>query len=158
MGVITAVVLFIGALLSDGTRYEEAITAYESHKFGDAEIVFRELALKGHAGAEAMLGVMYYNGQGVPKNEALAAIWLFKAANKGVPSAQLALGSLHIKGLGVRANVFEAYKWLKLAEKSDVEKVKIEAARIIVLIKPLLSEDELLRVEDALANWRPITN
>ena len=158
MGVITAVMLFLSSFIADTSAYDNAVNTYEAKHYSEAYEVFRELALDGHAGAESMLGVMYYNGQGVPKNEAIAAIWLFKAATKGVPSAQLALGSLHIKGQGVRPNVFEAYKWLRLAERSGDPKVKDEASRIVVLIKPLLDENETIRAEDAVANWRPIFN
>ncbi len=95
--------------------FNGAVMAFDHGKFDPARNEFLNLAHRGHAGAEFMLGVMYFYGKGVRRDDTIAAIWFHKAAIKGNPSGQLAFGSLHIRGLGVRQNLVKAYGWLSVA-------------------------------------------
>lgn len=61
------------------------------------------------------LGLKYYNGYGVPKNDAEAVKWYRKAADQGYASAQSNLGVMYAKGEGVAENDAEAVKWYRLA-------------------------------------------
>ena len=63
--------------------YETGVLAYDQGRFDEANKAFRALAESGHAGAEFMLGAIYFYGKGVPRDDALAAIWFHKAAIKG---------------------------------------------------------------------------
>ena len=78
--------------------YEEGVMAYESGNYRVAYEEFSALSAGGHAGAEFMLGAMYFYGKGKPRDNALAAAWFHKSANKGNVAAQLAYGSLHTRG------------------------------------------------------------
>src|SRR5262249_7972656 len=53
------------------------------------------LAQKGDVDSQGNLGVMYYSGDGVPKDLALAMFWLRKAADQGSAQAQLKLGHMY---------------------------------------------------------------
>jgi hypothetical protein len=84
---------------------------------GDAASVRRTSAAaeRGNAHAQAMLGFMYANGQGVPQSYDLAADWYERSAAQGDPTGQYLLGLTYDKGFGVTADVVLAHKWLNLA-------------------------------------------
>jgi hypothetical protein len=73
------------------------------------------LAQRGDAHAQAKLGFMYANGQGVPQSYDIAVNWYLQAAEQGEPTGQYLLGLMYDKGFGVTQNVIYAYKWLDLA-------------------------------------------
>ena len=56
----------------------------------------KELAEKGDATAQASVGVMYANGQGMQKD----VKWYGKAAEQDHPPAQFFLGFMYVKGRG----------------------------------------------------------
>ncbi len=74
------------------------------------------------AGAEAgdinaayLLGLRYYNGDGVKKNDALAASYFAAAANQGLAPAQYRY-ALHLeRGLGVQRSPAKALGWYEAA-------------------------------------------
>ena len=104
-----------GVLAVRGPAYADfknAVVAYDRGQFDSALHEFRAMAETGHAGAEFMLGAIYFYGKGVQPDHTIAAIWFHKSAIKGNASAQLAFGSLHIRGLGVQQDLIEAYRWL----------------------------------------------
>jgi hypothetical protein len=115
-----------------------------------------DLAKGGHSGAETMLGVMYFAGQGVDQNQSFAAIWFYKASRKGNPNAHLAFGSLHIRGLGVLQNLSKAYKWLILAAERGEGAVASEAQRLLDEIGALMSDEQRSRAIAEANAWRPI--
>jgi hypothetical protein len=58
---------------------------------------------------------MYYNGDGVPRNEAEAIRWYRKAAEQGDATAQSLVGHCYDTGAGVAKNPSEAIKWYRKA-------------------------------------------
>ncbi|MGH7181803.1 MAG: trypsin-like peptidase domain-containing protein, partial [Nitrospiraceae bacterium] len=58
-------------------------------------VELEKLADSGDADAQVNLGVLYANGQGVPKDYAQASQWWEKAAAQGYPPAQVNLGWLY---------------------------------------------------------------
>jgi len=74
----------------------------------------------GDANAEAKLGWMYSEGQGVEKDCLEAAKWLRKAADRGDASAQYNLGCMYDDGHSLEKDPAEAMKWLrKAADQGD---------------------------------------
>ena len=66
--------------------------------------------------------MMYYNGNGMPKNRLEAEKWLRKAAEQGHTEAQFYVGIIYFMGDGVKQDRFEAKKWLcKAAEQGLVK-------------------------------------
>jgi len=63
------------------------------------------------------IGVMFARGEGVPKNEQLAAKWYQKAAEEGLAEAQFNLSELYASGIGVKADPSKAAYWLEMAAK-----------------------------------------
>ena len=70
-------------------------------------------AEQGNAVAQFNLGVMYANGQGVPKDDAEAARWYRLAAEQGHDGAQVNLGIMYDNGEGVPKDPAEAVRWYR---------------------------------------------
>ncbi|MGE0652578.1 MAG: SPOR domain-containing protein [Alphaproteobacteria bacterium] len=97
---------------------DDASSAYHRGDFAAALKVIRPLAEQGDPRAQANLGVLYENGQGVPQDDIEAAKWYRKAANQGDASAQFKLGGLYWQGKGVPRDGEQAFAWyLKAAEQ-----------------------------------------
>ena len=80
----------------------------------------RKAAEQGNADAQFNLGWMYYEGEGVPKDDAEAARWFLKSAEQGIATAQFNLGEMYKEGIGVPQDDAEAAKWYrKAAEQGD---------------------------------------
>ena len=62
-----------------------------------------------------MVGFLYAQGHGVPKDHAEAAQWFRKAADQRHVKAQHALGILYYRGHGVPKDRAEAARWYRLA-------------------------------------------
>jgi TPR repeat protein len=70
---------------------------------------------EGHAAAQYHLGLLYANGQGVPKDDARARQWYEKAANQEHAEAQVSLGSLYDYGRGGPQDFKIAVRWYRRA-------------------------------------------
>ena len=79
---------------------------------------YRKAAEQGNATAQNNLGILYHEGQGVAKNDRVAADWLSKAANQGNASAQYNLSELYAHGEGRPRNMVIAYALYLLATTS----------------------------------------
>ena len=73
------------------------------------------LVEQGNADAQALLGVVYYEGRVVPQNYAAAAMWYRKAAEQGNAEAQFQLGVLYHNGEGVPQDDAAAVVWYRKA-------------------------------------------
>jgi TPR repeat protein len=63
--------------------WEDGMAAYNRGDYMPAVQLFRPLAQKGNAKAQALLGVMYRRGQGMAKSSAHAFMWLSMASAGG---------------------------------------------------------------------------
>ena len=93
----------------------EGVTAFEAKDYATALKEFVPLANQGNAQAQYNLGVMYNNGQGVPKDEAQAVAWYRKAAEQGNAVAQNSLGFMYDNGRGVPKDEAQAVAWYRKA-------------------------------------------
>jgi len=85
-------------------------------KLSSSEVV--QLQSKGEAGnadAQLELGRVYQDGNGVSRNDELAANWYRKAADQGNPTAQNNLGIMYRTGSGVEKSKEEAVNWYRRA-------------------------------------------
>ena len=78
-------------------------------------LVTKSKAEQGDVTAQSVLGIMYYNGEGVPQDNMKAVHWFTKAAEQGEVKAQSLLGIMYYKGEGVSQNYVKAYVLLNLA-------------------------------------------
>ncbi len=91
----------------------DAFAALERQDFATALRLLRPLAEKGNAEAQCQLGLMYFDGKGVPKDATEGTKWLLRAAEQGHPSAQWYAGGSYMRGRGVPEDLVEAAKWFR---------------------------------------------
>lgn len=141
---------------SDAGPFEDGVLAYDQGRYGVAKALFEGLVVSGDASAEAMLGIMYFNGQGVVQDRYIAAIYFYKGARRANPNAQLALGSLYIQGIGVGASTAAAYKWISLAERSAEGQLAQTARELKERLGAGLSDVERQAVDAMVEEWKPV--
>jgi hypothetical protein len=81
---------------------------YDRKDYRGALTVYSQAANLGHPRAMAVLGNMYYDGQGVSKDLGLALKWYTQAATRGNRGAQYSLAGMYEEGEGVAKNVPKA--------------------------------------------------
>jgi TPR repeat protein len=88
----------------------------------------RKLADQGDPDAEWQMGILYHDGEAVPKDDALAVRWFELAAAQGYVRAQSTLGAYYWAGRGVPQDLSKAYFWsqLALAQGDEDSKSRLE--------------------------------
>ena len=74
--------------------HEQAEAAYRAQDYQTVRRILEPLAEQGDATAQYIVGYMYYYGQGVASNPALARVWIERAAEQGHNKARVALAQL----------------------------------------------------------------
>jgi TPR repeat protein len=87
----------------------------ELSQTADSVAALRAKAEDGVVTAQYNLGIMFYIGSGVEKNEAEAVKWFRKAADQGNADAQAELGAAYANGSGLQKDDFEGVKWFRKA-------------------------------------------
>ncbi|MFW6027867.1 MAG: tetratricopeptide repeat protein, partial [bacterium] len=97
-----------------------------------AAFYYRKSAEQGHLEAQVSLATLYRTGQGVKRNFAEAAKWLYKAAEAGHPVAQFDLGEIFYNGEDgeVSPNHAHAFEWYRLAARSGVALAQFRLAQM----------------------------
>ena len=103
------------AVTDQKSDYLDGLTAYQRKDYVTALRFWRPLAEQGYAAAQNELGLMYFNGRGVPKDYVLAMQWYRLAADQGYAAAQYNLGLMYTNGRGVPKDYVLAAKWYRLA-------------------------------------------
>nr|SPS05124.1 putative Beta-lactamase [Candidatus Nitrotoga fabula] len=98
----------IGVINAQG-RKDDTQVAYLYHKAAE----------QGVADAQYNLGIMYYQGKGVPKNDVQAEYWYRKAAEQGHADAQFSLGVMN--ALGRKDDTQAVYWYRQAAEQGFVD-------------------------------------
>jgi len=83
--------------------------------FNSAITQYRTVADRGYAPAQYNLGIKYYRGEGIAKNERTAVDWYRKAAEQGYAPAQSNLGTMYLYGQGVAKDDAQAAIWYRKA-------------------------------------------
>ena len=117
------------APLSESTS-TETVTAPASAQEPSALSTLRAYAEMGHILAQYQLAQRHYNGDGVPRDLALAAMWFQRAADAGEPRSQLALAQLYAKGEGVTRSERWAAYWIRQAAESGFREAQLQLGRL----------------------------
>jgi len=91
----------------------DAFVALDRHDYATALRLLRPLAEKGNAEAQCQLGLMYFDGEGVPKDATEGTKWVLRAAEQGHEGAQWYAGGSYMRGRGVPEDPVEAAKWYR---------------------------------------------
>lgn len=116
--------------------FDEAMSAYTSGDFEKAAREFRLLAERGDRLAQYHLGLLYEEGQGLPRDRALALRWYTEAAKQGDVDACFAIGQMYHLGIGVEKNAVAAYHWYALAAGGGHPRAKEEFQRLTGHLSP----------------------
>ncbi len=131
--------------------YIAGLEAYESGDYAAALREFRPLADQGHAEAQAMLGIMYFEGWGVPKDDAEAVKWYRKAAEQGHARAQTNLGYMYEEGLGVAQDYAQAHMWWSLSARQGDR----DAARARNFVEGEMTREQFAEAQKLAREWKP---
>ena len=96
-------------------EYNKGLRYYEDQNYKSAYSIIYPLALKDYKHAQALLGVMYDNGNFVSQDMTTAISWYKKAGYQGSKYAQYNLGEIYRNGDGVRKDLAEARRWYEEA-------------------------------------------
>ena len=127
--------------ISAAADFNTGLAAYNKGDYVSAAKEWRPLADQGVAAAQFNLGLMYYDGHGVPLDFAQAADWFTKAAEQDYAKAQYDLGAMYGIGKGVKRDYVQAYKWLNLcaakgdarcAEQRDLVAKKLKGSQLTI--------------------------
>lgn len=91
------------------------VSANEVSHFQESTRELRKLAERGDASAQNELGLLYYEGRGVPQDHRKAKEWFDKAVEHGHPGAQVNLGTLYLRGEGAPQSSQMALFWFTRA-------------------------------------------
>ena len=104
-------------LASPPRNADAAMAAYRDGDYTTALQLSRPLADQGDARAQSTLGLIYYGGRGVPRNDNEAVRWFRHAADLGDATGNLYLGVMCETGQGARQDYTEACRWFHEAAR-----------------------------------------
>ena len=93
--------------------FQAGMEAYTKGDYKAAMEKWRPLAEDGNTSAQVNMGVMYYEGRGVPRNYEEALKWYKMAAMQGHAEAEYNLGVAYAQGRGVEQDQREALRWYR---------------------------------------------
>lgn len=111
---LLAVILATGVTQA-GDPLSDALRAMEAGRHAQAAQMLLPLANEGNTLAQYRLGMLYYQGDGVPEDEKQAVFWWKKAAIQGHVESMFQLGSAYLFGVQAARTVTdpdrEAASW-----------------------------------------------
>ncbi len=119
---VVALAARVGPAMS--ADYQNGWDAYLKKDYGAALAEFTALAEMGNAPAQALLALMYDQGDGVLQNYRTALKFYTLAAEQGHAGAQLNLAMMYVGGKGTRQDYTRAHMWLTLAATKGIALAK----------------------------------
>lgn len=101
------------------SAFEEGEKAYKAGNHAKANLLFKDAAQNGNAGAYYYLSQMSRSGQGVSKSVKDAFSNMLKSAEGGYEAAFYEVAEMYRTGLGVESNRESARKWYEKASLSN---------------------------------------
>ena len=154
-GVVLVMMLTGGAVAGP---LEDAWAAYQRGDYATALQLWRPRAEQGIALAQNNLGLMYYNGQGVPQDYGEAAKWYRLAAEQGNATAQSNLGSMYYSGEGAPQDYVQAYMWVTLAASRfppSAKEDREQAARHRDIVASKMTAAQIAEAQKLAEKWTP---
>lgn len=97
----------------------------------DEMVDLQKRAEEGKPSAQYYLGLRYYHGLGVPKDERIAAQWFERAARAGESGAQLNLARMLRNGRGIAPDMQKAVQMYRAAAARGVQAAMVELGEIL---------------------------
>jgi len=116
--ILTVFLMPCAAMAADTrSELETGLAALKSKDFPEAIRNLLPLAVEGNAEAQFQIGLMYYKGDGLPKDRCVAVSWLEKAARQAHARAAMFMAFYFSLGGPVKRDDELAYRWASLAHK-----------------------------------------
>ena len=136
--------------------FNAGVAAYKQDDYATALREWRPLAAQNHAAAQANLGFMYYNGEGVPQDYAEAVRWYRKAAAQGYARAQVVLGTMYELGRDVPHDHIQAHTWFNLAASSfPPGKDRDKAVEHRDIVAATMTPAQMTEAQKLAREWKP---
>ncbi len=105
--------------------FDQGMIEYEKENFEKSHELLEKSAEMGHGDAQYQMGVLYYKGQGVAKDNEKAAFWYGKAAKQGIKNAQNSLGNLYDESKkSITENAGKASDWVENTASESYNQAK----------------------------------
>ena len=118
-----------------GAQRRLADVYFNSADFYESASWYTKAAEQGEPTAQGMLGNMYFNGKGVPKDSKEASKWTRTAAESGCDFAQYNLGLDHFQGRGVPVDFAEADKWFRKAAEQGFASAQLKLGGLLLMFR-----------------------
>ena len=125
----TAAALLILTSGAQAGVWEDGYADYQRKDYAAAVAKWRGVAQSGNREAQSLVGIMYFQGQGVPQDYPQAIKWLHMAAAQGEPKAMFKLGSMYAYGQGFTRDHQRAVMWFYMAAEGGNPKAAKEMAK-----------------------------
>jgi len=125
--------------------------AFQTAVFAEQRERWRALAEQGDAQSQRQLGMMYYLGQGIETDYAVAYEWFVKAANQGDDIAQMTLGVMNREGQGVPKDYVRAHMWFSISAQQGNRNAGIHLEGLA----PLMTPEQIAEAERLAEEWKP---
>ena len=135
-----------GSALAD---FDSGLQAYTSGDYESAASEWAPLAEAGNTAAQYHLGLLYEEGQALPRDYDLARFWYLRAATGGYTDAYFALGEIYAKGRGTLPDRSLTYHWYSMA----AEKGHRRAQELLPRYAPKLSHEQMIEAKRITAAW-----
>jgi uncharacterized protein len=112
---LLSIVCLVVPIVPGWADYQAGMDSYNRGDFAKALREWQPLAERGDASAQFSLGLLYENGDGVPRDYSKAREWYEKAAAQREAKAQFYLGMQSAFGQGGQVDLVQAYMWYSLA-------------------------------------------
>ena len=130
--------------------FAAGLKAYQDKDYATALKEWRPLAEQGDAAAQFNLGLLYYDGTGVPQDYRQAAEWFRRSADQGYTKSQLNLGAMYAVGRGVKRDYVQSYVWFALCAAAGDERCAEKREAIGQQLKP----SKLARAQRMASAWK----
>ena len=109
--------------------WQRGSRAFEANDYRSALPPLMEAAKQGDARAQALVGIMYQDGDGVRADDREALKWFSMAAAQGHRASQYAVGSMYEEGEGgLRKDVAKAVSYYTMSAKQGYDKAQYALA------------------------------
>jgi TPR repeat protein len=109
------------------------------------------LADQGSDIAQSTLGFIYWNGDGVPKNEAEAVKLFHLAADQGNAFAQAQLGFVYLNGFGAPQDYILSHMWSSLSAAQGMP----SAMNNRELVEKRMTREQIAEAQKLAREWKP---
>ncbi len=148
------VVSVCGLAAAIGADFAAGTAAYEKGDYATALREWEPLAKAGGSAAQFNLGLLYYDGRGVPQDFSAAARWFEQSADHGYVKAQHNLGAMFAVGKGVKRDPVQAYKWLSLCASTGDQACVTQRD----LVAEKMKSGQLTNGQRLAREWKPVAS